>query len=232
MKKVKPIHIGYIIKQELERQGQTVEWLAMNIPTSTPNCYKILNSASINTDVLMRISVALEHNFFADIAKFFEDYGAGLEIDAHIFAWRFNSLIEPILKANGYTGKINTNGNIVLDIDGLELEIYHHALTCIYSVSVCLQFSFNQERLNGIDVWGKIALVNELMALRSAIQVRYRADEDKVIIEYPCYIDTPDDLIGHMEYALYLYKELLKKMADAIPFYIEHYPKEANINKT
>lgn len=79
---------------------------------------------------------------------------------------------------------------------------------------------------------GEIALVNELMALRSAIQVRYRADEDKVIIEYPCYIDTPDDLIGHMEYALYLYKELLKKMADAIPFYIEHYPKEANINKT
>ena len=232
MKKVKPIHVGTVVKKELERQGQTVEWLAMNIPTSTPNCYKILNSASINTDVLMRISVALEHNFFADIAKFFDDYEVGPDIDAHIFAYRFNSLVEPVLKVNGYTGKINTNGNIVLDIDGLEMEIYHHALTCIYSVSVCLQFSFNQERLNGIDVWGKIAFVNELMEYRHAILVRYRADEDKVIIEYPCYIDTPDDLIGHMEYALYLYKELLKKMADAIPFYIEHYPKEANINKT
>ena len=232
MKKVKPIHIGTVVKKELERQGQTVEWLAMNIPTSTPNCYKILNSASINTDVLMRISVALEHNFFADIAKFFNDNGSGLDIDAHIFERRFNSLVEPVLKANGYTGRVNSSGNIILTIDDFEVEIFHYALECIYSVSVCLQFSFNQELLNGIDVWGKIAFVNELMAFRSVIQVRYMADEDKVIIEYPCYIDTPYDLIGHMEYALFLYRELLKKMADAIPFYIEHYPKEANINKT
>ena len=121
---------------------------------------------------------------------------------------------------------------IILTIDDFEVEIFHYALECIYSVSVCLQFSFNQELLNGIDVWGKIDFVNELMEYRHAIQVRYRADEDKVIIEYPCYIDTPDDLIGHMEYALYLYKELRKKMADAIPFYIEHYPKEDNLNKT
>lgn len=229
MKKVKPIHIGTVVKKELERQGQTVEWLAFNIPTSTPNCYKMLNSASINTDVLMRISVALEHNFFADIAKFFDDYEVGPDIDAHIFAYRFNSLVEPVLKVNGYTGEINSNGNIILDIDDIKVEIEHHALTCIYSVSVCLLFSFNQELLNRIDVWGKIALVNELMEYRHAILVRYRADEDKVIIEYPCYIDTPDDLIGHMEYALYLYRELLKKIEEGIPYYIEHYPKEEKV---
>ena len=58
------MHIGQLIKQELEAQGRTVVGFARNMSYSRTNIYKIIERSSIDTDVLMRISALLEVDFF------------------------------------------------------------------------------------------------------------------------------------------------------------------------
>ena len=58
------IHIGQLIKQELERQERTPTWLALKINCERTNVYYIFSQQSINTDMLFRISKALNHDFF------------------------------------------------------------------------------------------------------------------------------------------------------------------------
>lgn len=58
------MHIGQLIKQELEAQGRTVVWLARKMSYSRTNIYKIFERSSIGTDVLLRISSILDYDFF------------------------------------------------------------------------------------------------------------------------------------------------------------------------
>lgn len=58
------IHIGQLIQQELHRQERTPTWLAKKIHCERTNVYYIFRMESINTDLLLRISIALNHNFF------------------------------------------------------------------------------------------------------------------------------------------------------------------------
>ena len=58
------IHIGSIIKEVLERQERTPAWLARKINCERPNIYYIFQQQSINTDLLLKISIALRHDFF------------------------------------------------------------------------------------------------------------------------------------------------------------------------
>ncbi|MBE6319275.1 MAG: XRE family transcriptional regulator [Bacteroidales bacterium] len=58
------VHIGQLIKQELERQERSPLWLAKKINCTRPNIYHIFNSPSINTLILLRISIVLNYNFF------------------------------------------------------------------------------------------------------------------------------------------------------------------------
>lgn len=58
------VHIGQLIKEELERQEQTPAWLARKINCARPNVYHIFSSHSINTELLLHISQALNHDFF------------------------------------------------------------------------------------------------------------------------------------------------------------------------
>ncbi|MDE6528094.1 MAG: helix-turn-helix transcriptional regulator [Muribaculaceae bacterium] len=59
------MHIGHLIKQEMERQERTPAWLARKIHCQRPNVYYIYEQASINTDLLAKISNALGVDFFA-----------------------------------------------------------------------------------------------------------------------------------------------------------------------
>ncbi|MBQ1208910.1 MAG: XRE family transcriptional regulator [Bacteroidales bacterium] len=59
------VHIGSLIKQELERQERTPAWLARKISCQRPNMYYIFSQAHINTELLLRISRALHCDFFA-----------------------------------------------------------------------------------------------------------------------------------------------------------------------
>ena len=58
------IHIGKIIEEEMLRQERSPAWLARKINCARPNIYYIFRQESINTDLLLRISKALNHNFF------------------------------------------------------------------------------------------------------------------------------------------------------------------------
>ena len=59
------IHIGKEIHEELQRQGHSVQWLSRQLGCNRTNIYNIFVRESINTDLLMKISIALEKDFFA-----------------------------------------------------------------------------------------------------------------------------------------------------------------------
>ncbi|MGN1376668.1 MAG: helix-turn-helix domain-containing protein [Prevotella sp.] len=61
--------IGELIKQKLQEKGKTSVWLARQIPYSRGNIYKIYNKKSIDTATLMRISMALEYDFFKHFSQ-------------------------------------------------------------------------------------------------------------------------------------------------------------------
>ena len=62
------VHIGKLIKQEMERQDRKPTWLAKKISCDRTNVYHIYKQESLNTEVIVRISLALNHNFFTDLA--------------------------------------------------------------------------------------------------------------------------------------------------------------------
>lgn len=63
------IHIGQLIKTELELQERTPTWLAKKINCDRTNIYRIFDRESIDTALLSRISTALNRNFFAELSQ-------------------------------------------------------------------------------------------------------------------------------------------------------------------
>lgn len=70
------VHIGNMIQQELERQHLSRTWLAKAIYCSRPNINKIVSRPHIDTESLMLICHALNHNFFADLAADYDGQNA------------------------------------------------------------------------------------------------------------------------------------------------------------
>lgn len=62
------MHIGKKIHEEMVRQEFDVSDIAREIGCCRTNIYKIFARESINTDMLIRLSIALNHNFLSDIA--------------------------------------------------------------------------------------------------------------------------------------------------------------------
>ena len=60
------IFIGKLIEEELRSQDRSVVWFANKLSCNRTNVYKILRKGSIDTELLCRISIALNHDFFAD----------------------------------------------------------------------------------------------------------------------------------------------------------------------
>lgn len=67
------IHIGNIIKEELENQERTVTWFAEKLYCDRTNAYKIFKKQSIDTDLLLRISQILHKDFFYFYSQHFRD---------------------------------------------------------------------------------------------------------------------------------------------------------------
>lgn len=63
------IHIGQLIKTELELQERTPTWLAKKINCDRTNIYRIFDRESIDTALLSRISTALNKNFFEELSQ-------------------------------------------------------------------------------------------------------------------------------------------------------------------
>lgn len=68
------MHIGIRIKEVLDSKskGQTVTWFAQQLHCDRRNVYSIFSRASIDTDLLRRISIILDHDFFRDLS---DEYG-------------------------------------------------------------------------------------------------------------------------------------------------------------
>ena len=60
------VHIGKVIKAELERQECSVTWFAKKLYCERTNVYSIFKRESIDTELLLRISIVLHRNFFMD----------------------------------------------------------------------------------------------------------------------------------------------------------------------
>lgn len=58
------IHIGQLIEQELHRREHTVTWFARKLYCDRTNVYKIFRKQSLDTELLLRISIILECDFF------------------------------------------------------------------------------------------------------------------------------------------------------------------------
>lgn len=58
------IHIGEHIRAELKSQERTVTWLARGVNCNRQNVYDIFKRNTIDTELLMRISLLLHRNFF------------------------------------------------------------------------------------------------------------------------------------------------------------------------
>ncbi len=61
--------IGNLIKEELEKQERTVSWFARKLACDRSNVYRLFQKESIDTRLLTRISIILQHDFFADLSR-------------------------------------------------------------------------------------------------------------------------------------------------------------------
>ena len=61
------MHIGHLIKSVFDESGMSVSEFARLIDCERTNVYSIFERASINIDLLVKISQILQHNFLDDV---------------------------------------------------------------------------------------------------------------------------------------------------------------------
>ena len=70
------INIGQAIEAELRDQERTVSWLSRRLDCDRTKIYQIFHKPAIKTDMLMKISLVLNKNFFKMLD---EDFKAELK---------------------------------------------------------------------------------------------------------------------------------------------------------
>lgn len=65
----KELHIGEEIKEQLKIQERSIAWLARKIYCDPSNLCKQLNCPHLHSDLLYRISIALDVDFFAHYSQ-------------------------------------------------------------------------------------------------------------------------------------------------------------------
>lgn len=63
------VHIGSLIEQELRRQERSVTWFASKLHCDRSNVYKIFKKQSIDTQLLDKIGIILQRNFFMEFCQ-------------------------------------------------------------------------------------------------------------------------------------------------------------------
>ena len=58
------MHIGNVLRDKLKQDGRSVVWLAHELGCHRTNVYNLFDKYSIDTQLLARISVIMNHNFF------------------------------------------------------------------------------------------------------------------------------------------------------------------------
>ena len=58
------IHIGQLIRAQLKADERSVSWLAREIGCTRNHLYKVFRRPSLDAELLLRISLAMNFNFF------------------------------------------------------------------------------------------------------------------------------------------------------------------------
>lgn len=61
--------IGQLIKEELEKQERSISWFARKLSCDRSNIYRLFQKENIDTGLLTRISLLLNHDFFSDLSE-------------------------------------------------------------------------------------------------------------------------------------------------------------------
>ncbi len=69
MSEERKIHIGHIIEDVFWKSGMTITQFAKLITCSRSNVYSIFERSDISLELLIKISVALKHNFLEDVSN-------------------------------------------------------------------------------------------------------------------------------------------------------------------
>ena len=112
------IPIGQIIREEVDRQGMTLDEFAKRISTSRTNAYDIFNRLSIDMELLERISKVLHRNFFAEMAQ---QMKLQLEMSpekATMANAKLESLVHPLEKE--LDGTVYSEATFAKDREGLK----------------------------------------------------------------------------------------------------------------
>jgi len=67
------LHIGKMICEQLEQEGRSKKWLAQKICYEYSSFCKIVKKQFIDTELLLRISLVLQYDFFAHISNYFTE---------------------------------------------------------------------------------------------------------------------------------------------------------------
>ena len=73
------LHIGHKIRQVMDSKPRccTVTWLARQLNCCRENVYDIYHRSNIDVELLRRLSIILEHDFFKDISESLRDDVSG-----------------------------------------------------------------------------------------------------------------------------------------------------------
>ena len=112
------IPIGQIIREEVDRQGMTIDEFAKRISTSRTNAYDIFNRLSIDMELLERISKVLHRNFFAEMAKQMNLQLQALPEESTMANVKLKSLVHPLEK--DFEGKVYSEATYTKDREGLK----------------------------------------------------------------------------------------------------------------
>ena len=64
MEKQGNIHIGHVIREQLKADKRSVGWLSREIGCSRNHLYKVFRKSSLDGELLLRISLVMNFNFF------------------------------------------------------------------------------------------------------------------------------------------------------------------------
>lgn len=67
------IHIGQLIREQLKKDRRSASWLAREIGCTRNHVYKIFSKSSLDSDLILRISKAMNFNFFQCYSRAFLD---------------------------------------------------------------------------------------------------------------------------------------------------------------
>lgn len=77
------MHIGKLIKAYVDSHGIRIGWLAKQLLCHRNTIYNLFERDWIDTQTLMRLSLLLKHDFFADFSKYYNHRCTIEENDNH-----------------------------------------------------------------------------------------------------------------------------------------------------